>query len=243
MEKNLLITGSTSQVGINLLREIHKDYNRIYLQFRQMNQDFENLLTEINQPERITLLQADLSQDDDIEKMIESMLSFGSPPNQIVHLPFPKAYNKQFHKDKWGNYDLAWSVSVKSIVIILQALIPMMTKTQYGRIVFMLTSNTVNNPPSFQSSYVTVKYALLGLMKALSSEYIKKGITVNGISPNMMETKFLSELPQIIVEQNAFNSPLGRNVRVDEIIPIIQYLLSDAGGAMTGQNIAVTGGL
>ena len=52
MEKNLLITGSTSQVGINLLREIHKDYNRIYLQFRQMNQDFENLLTEIDQPGR-----------------------------------------------------------------------------------------------------------------------------------------------------------------------------------------------
>lgn len=68
--------------------------------------------------------------------------------------------------------------------------IPNMAKKKYGRIVFMLTSCTINNPPKYQSSYVTVKYALLGLMKALAVEYADRGITVNGVSPDMMETKF-----------------------------------------------------
>ena len=107
----------------------------------------------------------------------------------------------------------------------------------------MLTSDTVDMPPKYQSSYVTVKYALLGLMKSLAVEYAEKGITFNGISPDMIETKFLSELPELIVENNRNNSPLGRNIRIDEIVPIFEYLLSDAGASMTGQNIAVTGGM
>jgi 3-oxoacyl-[acyl-carrier protein] reductase len=118
-----------------------------------------------------------------------------------------------------------------------------MMKEKYGRVVFMLTSNTVGIPAKYQSSYVTVKYALLGLMKALSAEYADKGITFNGVSPDMMETGFLDNIPDLIIEQNAQNSPLGRNIRIDEVIPVIEYMLSDRGAAMTGQNIAITGGI
>jgi 3-oxoacyl-[acyl-carrier protein] reductase len=90
---------------------------------------------------------------------------------------------------------------------------------------------------------VTVKYALLGLMKSLAVEYADKGITVNGVSPDMMETKFLSDIPEMIVEQNRENSPLGRNILVEEVTPLMKHMLSDAGASMTGQNIGITGGL
>ncbi len=49
-----------------------------------------------------------------------------------------------------------------------------------------------------------------------------------------METKFLSNLPELIIEQSAKNNRLGRNIRVDEVGPAIEYLLSDAVNAMTG---------
>lgn len=132
---------------------------------------------------------------------------------------------------------------MRSIVLILQEFIASMAKNRYGRIVFMLTGNTKNIPAKYQTSYVTVKYALLGLMKSLSVEYMDRSITVNGVSPDMMETKFLSELPELIIEQNRERSPLGRNIYVEEVVPVIRLILSDSCASMTGQNIGITGGL
>lgn len=66
---------------------------------------------------------------------------------------------------------------------------------------------------------------------------------VNAVSPDMMETKFLSELPDLIIEQSAKNNPLGRNIYVQEVIPTMEYLLSEGSNIVTGQNIGVTGGV
>lgn len=242
MEKVLLVTGASSEVGVQLVYDTYKEYNCIYLQYRNMNEKLRKLVSDIENKAKVVLIQADFSDKSSISNMIEEIKSTGNLPNQIVHFPAPKIQNKHFHKDKWENYEKGWEISVGSIVKILQAFIPNMSKQHYGRIVFMLTSYTANNAPKYLSSYVTVKYALWGLLKCLSSEYISKGITVNGVSPDMMETKFLSEIPQLIVEQNALSIPIGRNIYIKEVIPIIHYMLSDEGAAMTGQNIVISGG-
>jgi 3-oxoacyl-[acyl-carrier protein] reductase len=208
-----------------------------------MSDELRELIDTYDTGGIIVPIQADFMDASGVDSMISQINGTGILPDHIVHLPAPKAYNKQFHKDKWKNYELGWEVSVRSAVLTLQAFIPNMVKNRHGRIVFMLTSCTQNYPAKFQASYVTVKYALLGLMKSLAVEYGDKGITVNGVSPDMMETKFLSEIPELIVEQNRGNSPLGRNILVEEVTPLIKHMLSDAGASMTGQNIAITGGL
>lgn len=243
MEKILLVTGASSDVGMELIKNVCVDCDVIYAQYHRMSDEFQKLIDGVKGRVNIIPLAADFMDSESVLTMIEQIKETGHIPNQIVHLPAPKAYNKQFHKDDWSNYDAAWEISVHSIVAIVKAFVPAMVKNQYGRIVFMLSNCTRNKPPKFQSCYVTIKYALLGLMKSLSVEYMPKGITVNGVSPDMMETKFLSELPHLIVEQNAENSPLGRNVHIEEVIPVIDYLLSDAGAAMTGENISITGGM
>lgn len=242
MNRVLLVTGASSDVGMKLIQEVYTDYGRLYLQYRTMNGAFETLLGELSKKADIVPLQADLSNADSVLDMIKRIEDMGVIPDSIVHLAAPKAYNKQFHKEKWDNFEVGWEVGVHSLITVLQAFLPSMVKQKYGRIVLMLTSYTGNTPPKFQSSYVTVKYALLGLMKSLSAEYADKGITVNGISPGMMETKFLSELPELIVEQNRMNSPLGRNIDIEEVLPVIRYMLSDLGASMTGQNIVISGG-
>ena len=107
----------------------------------------------------------------------------------------------------------------------------------------MLTSYTDNMPPRFMTPYISAKYALLGLMKALSVEYADKGIMINAVSPGMMETKFLAKTFEHAVEQNAAKSPFGRNLYVDEIIPTIKFLMSDGADRITGQNIIISGGM
>jgi len=133
-------------------------------------------------------------------------------------------------------------LSLHSFVETARAILPGMSKQKHGRIVAILSSCTAGTPPKFLSNYVTVKYALLGLVKCLSSEYSDKGVTVNAVSPEMIETKFLSKTPALIAEKNALDSPLKRNLTVSDVTPMLVYLLSDDASAVSGQNFVINGG-
>ena len=117
-----------------------------------------------------------------------------------------------------------------------------MAKAKGGRVITMLSSVTLGVPPKALTKYITVKYALLGLMKALASEYANKKVTVNCISPSMVETQFLSNLDKRIVQLTAEAHPLKRNAVVGDIIPVILMLLSDDSAYINGVNIPITGG-
>ena len=58
----------------------------------------------------------------------------------------------------------------------------------------------------------------------------------------MIETKFLKNIPELVVQQNALNSPTGENLKVKNVVPIFEFLLSSDGDSITGQNIAITNG-
>ena len=163
-------------------------------------------------------------------------------PTHIVHLPAGKFENIKFNKITWEKFQTDINIALRSLVIILNGFLPIMSKNKFGRIVVMLTSCTTNIPPKYLSSYVTSKYALLGLVKALSTEYADKGIRINGVSPTMIETTFLQNVPELLVQQNAMNSPTGANLTVEEVLPLIEFLLHDSAGSITGQNIAITNG-
>ena len=240
-DKILLITGGTSEIALELVREIAPNFKRIYLHYR----DNANIFDELkNRYENIIFpVKADFSSYESTVNMIEKIQNSNYIPNSILHLAAPKARNLQFHKFKWEDYQNELDISFRSILLILEAFVPFMRKQRYGRIVFMLTSYILGGiPPKFQSPYITTKFALYGLMRNLASEYAERGITVNAISPDMIETKFLSNITPLIISQNAEKNPLGRNIKVSDLVPVLRYLLSEASEAITGQNIGITGG-
>ena len=237
-KKVLFVTGASSDVGQALILQIADQYDTIVAHYCHSHESIDALAQKF--PGKIQKVKADLADPKEVRAMIDGMIKERWLPDHIVHLAAPKTTNERFHKMDPVRLDQAFEVSVRSI---LQSFVPHMSKQKYGRVVFMLTSYCLGLPPKYQSAYVTSKYALLGLMKALATEYDSKGITVNGISPEMIDTKFLSDLPDLIVEENAAKSPLKRNLQVDDVVPMLAYLLSDAAEAITGQNIAITGGM
>lgn len=239
-DKVLLVTGASSDVGAELIRHVGNNYTKVWAHYRSSSDIIDGLKSELG--DKIIPVQADFSNLENTVSFINTIKETGDYPDHIVHLSAQKAYNLQFHKHSWESIQKEIDTSLRSITMILREFIPRMAKNNYGKIVFMLSAYLIGVPPKFQSSYVTVKYALLGLMKALATEYAAKGITVNAISPDMMETKFLTELPELIKEQSAKNNPLGRNLCVEEVVPTMEYLLSPGSDVVTGQNIGVTAG-
>ena len=63
------------------------------------------------------------------------------------------------------------------------------------------------------------KSAIGGLVKSLAVEYARFGITVNCVAPSMMETHFLKDTPDLIVQAAAADNPMGRNATPEDVAP------------------------
>ena len=239
-EKILLITGASSDIGKEIIEQTNEEYDYI---IAHHNGDEENLI-ELKKKlkDKLILIEGNFKDKDATFQFVEDIKKIGKIPTHIVHLPAGKYENIKFSKLKWDKFENDLNIAFRSLVIILNNFLPIMAKNKYGKIVVMLTSCTTNIPPKYVASYVTSKYALLGLVKALANEYADKGIRINGISPTMIETKFLQNIPELLIEQNALNSPTGKNLSIEEVIPMFQFLLSDKSNSITGQNIAITNG-
>jgi 3-oxoacyl-[acyl-carrier protein] reductase len=90
--------------------------------------------------------------------------------------------------------------------------------------------------------YTIVKHAQLGLMKALAAEYSGTPLTVNAVSPGMIETRFLEKIPDVAVRMAASQSPRGRNATPADVVGVIAFLLSPEADFMTGVEVPITAG-
>ena len=113
---------------------------------------------------------------------------------------------------------------------------------QKTKFVIVLTEYCTGKPPSGLSDYVTAKYALMGLAKSMSAELAKYNCTVNMVSPGMVKTKLISNLPPKLVEMTADNNPLKRIAEPSDVAKVILFLSGEGSDYLNGVNILVNGG-
>jgi 3-oxoacyl-[acyl-carrier protein] reductase len=235
----ILIVGASSDIGLNLIKYI-SDEALIIAHYNTFNENLLELSKYIDN--ELVTLKADLSKEDEINKLLDVIESNYGVPNKIVHLAANKVKNIRFEDVSWSDFEKDINISLKSSVLILNRFLPKMAKLKKGKVLIMLSSYVLGIPPKALSHYTSIKYAMLGLAKSLASEYADNNIQVNTISPSMIETKFLDNVNEKFVELNAYNHPLKRNAQVDDITPIINMLISKESDYMNGVNIPITGG-
>jgi len=235
----VFIVGASSDIGLNFIRNINEDC-LIIAHYHSSDNDLRSLSADIKN--KMITIKANLENEDQINSMLDDIESNYGTPNKIIHLAASKVENIRFKDLKWIDFEKDINVSLKSAFIILHRFLPKLAKEKNGKVVIMLTSYVLGIPPKALSHYTSIKYAMLGLMKSLVSEYADKNIQINAISPSMVETKFLKNINEKLIELNAYNHPLNRNALVDDISPIIKMLISKESDYINGINIPVTGG-
>ena len=235
----ILIIGASSDIGLNLIKNI-SDEALIIAHYNSSNGKLLELSENINN--ELVTLKADLSKEEETNKLISSIEKNYGTPNKIIHLAATRVENIRFKDIKWEDFEKDINITLKSAVLILNRFLPKLSKEKRGKVVLMLSSYVLGVPPKALSHYTTIKYAMLGLVKSLASEYSEKNIQINAISPSMVETKFLGNINEKLVELSSYNHPLKRNAIVEDITPIIKMLISNESDYINGVNIPITGG-
>ena len=117
-----------------------------------------------------------------------------------------------------------------------------MLKQRWGRIINISSVVGQSGNPG-QANYAASKAGLIGFSKALAREVASRGITVNVVAPGFIETDMTAELDEKARASLAKQIPLGRIGRSIEVASAVCFLASDEASYITGQVIAVNGGM
>lgn len=230
--KTILITGGNSEIAFEYVKNHWHEYKNIIMNYGQRKDRIDRLM---NSYDNIVPINADLGDKIQVDDLVNRIKEYEI--DEYLHLAAPKLRHERFTKCAIEEYEKEMQVVCWSFLRIIQQLIPMMVKKHEGRILAVLTEYTITCQPPYLSHYITGKFALLGLIKCIASEYGSKGIRANGLSPGMIKTDFISKLPQYVIDDNAKATAEGRNLSADDLIHTIQYLLSKESAGINGQNI------
>ena len=241
MSRVLCVSGASSDVGCCLIRAVAGNYDRIVCHYNR-SVDAVGELQETFK-EKIVPIQADFADEASTMQFAQTVLERGLAPQHFIPLASSSSsINVKFGKTDWKSFEREIGISFRSAVILSQAFAPLMAKQKYGKIIYMLSSQMVWKPAKpFSTAYTCTKHALSGLMESLSAEYASKHVTVNAVSPSMIDTKFL-RIPDLVKQMNIEASPIKRLLTPEDVIPTFAFLLSPGADTITGQNIPVTAG-
>jgi 3-oxoacyl-[acyl-carrier protein] reductase len=140
------------------------------------------------------------------------------------------------------DWKLVLEVNLFGAFYMTKAAIRPMLKARSGRIINM-SSVSGQSGQAGQANYSSSKAGLIGLTRATAREVASRGITCNAVAPGFIITDLTKDLPEELMNSLKSNTPLGHFGTVEDIAAAVTFLASDEAAYITGQVLAVDGGL
>jgi acetoacetyl-CoA reductase len=134
------------------------------------------------------------------------------------------------------------STNLDSVFNVTRHVIDGMVERGWGRIVNISSVNAVRGQFG-QTNYAAAKAGILGFTKSLAQEVVKKGVTVNAISPGYVQTEMVMAIREDVRQKIVSEIPAGRLAMPEEVADAVAFLASENAAYITGTNLSVNGGL
>ncbi len=140
------------------------------------------------------------------------------------------------------DWDRVLDVDLKGVFLCTRAVLRYMLKKRWGRIISIASIvGLVGNPG--QANYAAAKAGVIGFTRSVAKEVASRKITVNAIAPGFIDTEMTQNLAEDQRQELMSRIPLGRLGLPDDVAATVAFLASEEAGYITGQVLAVDGGM
>lgn len=234
---NILITGGSGGLGKAVVENLAQDLNNTV--FFTYSSSLDQAIELENKYSNTRKLHCDFSDQTSVTLFIQSIETLQL--DALVNNAATKFSQAHAHKIDTAELITSFQTNVISTIKITQQVLLKFRKQKSGKIITILSSAILSTPPTGWAEYIANKNYLLAMSRSWAIENIRFNITSNCISPSFMQTDFNSELDERMVEGMVSGHPLKRALSVEEVVPVVSFLLS-ASPFLNGQNIVLNAG-
>lgn len=226
-DKNILIVGASSGIGLSLAKNLQKKGAKLILASRNkpdLSGDYQYIKLDV------------LDMKDELKELPEILHGLAYCPGSINLKPFQSIKENDYINDFRLN-------TVGAAMVIQQSLKAL--KNAKGASIVLFSTVAANTGLSFHASIASAKGALQGFGLSLAAELASKQIRVNMIAPSLTDTPLAENLLSSDEKKEASNKrhPIGRFGKPEDISNAASFLLDSENNWITGQIIGVDGGM
>jgi 3-oxoacyl-[acyl-carrier protein] reductase len=242
-QRVIVVTGGSRGIGRAIALRLASPESLIYVTFRNQEAEANQVVSEIaKNGGHAKAIAFDVASPESVESGFEKIAEESGGVDVLVSNAgiaidglLPRFKNEDIEKLTRTNLE-------GSIVATRSALKTMLRRKSNGRIVYV-TSVVGQMGNAGQSIYAATKSGLRGFMKSMAREVASRGITVNAVAPGFVKTDMTEHLTDAQKNEMLKRIPLGRYAAPEDVANVVEFLVSERASYITGQEIAVNGGM
>jgi 3-oxoacyl-[acyl-carrier protein] reductase len=243
-QRTALVTGAARGIGLAVVRRLLAGGHRVAMT------DLDAVELEAAAAtlphERVLTLALDVSQEDAPERLQKAILARWDPVAILVNNAgvTPKRNGRSagltdLALDEW---EFVLRVNLTAQMRMAQRFVPHMGEAGWGRVVNLSSRAGRSASTSSGPAYMSAKAGVLGLTRAIASEFGRFGVTANAVAPGLVDTLMTQAISEDLRARIRSTTPVGRSGTPDEIAAIVAFLASPDAGFITGACIDANGG-
>lgn len=239
--KITVVTGGTRGIGKGIAKRFLEEGATVIIIGGKNKEDADKAIAELSPLGQIEAMMVDLSDAAAVEKMIDDVVAkYGRIDILVNNAGITRdGLLMTMKEDAW---DQVLDTNLKGAFLTMKAVARTMMKQRYGRIV-NLSSVVGLHGNAGQVNYAASKAGVIGMTKSLAKELASRGVTVNAVAPGFIDTDMTAALPQAARDALLPTIPAQRLGAAEEVAQAVAFLASDQAAYITGQVLAVDGGM
>jgi len=237
-----VVTGGGRGIGRAVALRLANEGANVAISYRSNDATAEEVAEELRAAgAQCEIFKGDVASPEDVDALFKGV---GEALGQVEILVNNAGLTRDnlMMRMKEMEFDEVLRTNLKGTYLCTRAALRPMIRARWGRIVNVSSVvGLVGN--AGQANYAASKAGIIGFTKSVAREVAQRGITANVVAPGYVETELTRSLPENVKDQIKGQVPAGRFAEAEEVAEVVAFLAGEDAGYVTGQTVAVDGGM